>query len=48
MASSTGMPLYLFEVLEEEFTTLHSLKLKSEVITFAEPSPPNKSLENYC
>ena len=38
MASSTKMPLYLFEVLEEEFTTLHSLKLKSEVITFVEPS----------
>ena len=43
MSSSTRMPLYLFQVLEEEFISLHSVKLESEQVAFPDPDKPGKS-----
>lgn len=43
MSSSTRMPLYLFQVLEEEFISLHSVTLESEQVPFPDPNQPGKS-----
>jgi hypothetical protein len=45
MTSSARIPLYLFQVLEKEFISLHSPDLKSEVVTFPDPTQSGKTRE---
>lgn len=40
MSGSTRMPLHLFQVLEEEFTTLHPEKLGQEQVLLPHPEKP--------
>lgn len=42
MSSTTRMPLYLFQVLEEEYISLHSVALENEVVRFPDPEHAGK------
>lgn len=45
MSSSSRMPLYLFQILEEEYCCLHSVELKPEIVTFPNPTQSGHARE---
>ena len=45
MSSSSRIPLYLFQVLEEEFISLHPLPLERETVKLPDPHQPDSFRE---